>query len=268
MKQQYTELAIGADAAEQEKLIALLTDLNPTGFEEKDNELLVYFESGIDLKQMDSILEGKPYRLSTLEEKNWNEEWERNFSPVVVEEFCAIRASFHPPQQNVQHEIVITPKMSFGTGHHATTYMMVQQMQHLDFAGKTVFDFGTGTGILAILAEKLGAKDVVAIDTDPWSIENATENAQNNNCSHIHLTETSILPHRVFDIVLANINRNVLLQYAGELKSIIANDGYILLSGLLQEDEEVIVSSFSDACRLINKEEKSNWISLLFQNNQ
>ncbi len=119
-----------------------------------------------------------------IEETNWNQVWESNFDPVIVDDFVAVRAHFHEPIKNVQHEIVITPKMSFGTGHHATTYMMMQQMRELDFAGKNVFDFGTGTGVLAILAEKLGAQKVIAIDNDDWSIENADENVKRNNCTN------------------------------------------------------------------------------------
>jgi ribosomal protein L11 methyltransferase len=186
---------------------------------------------------------------------------------VVVDEFCAIRADFHEPIQNVAHEIVITPKMSFGTGHHATTYMMIQQMKDMDFAGKTVFDFGTGTGILAILAEKLGAANIMAIDVDEWSIENARENIERNGCSKISVELSSIIPQQPFDIILANINRNVILQYLQELKQSLHNNSLLLLSGLLNTDEKDIVQVCEkQQLQLIRQTEKNNWISLLFVN--
>ena len=124
---------------------------------------------------------------TTIEETNWNQVWESSFEPVVVDDFVAVRADFHEPIKGIKHEIVITPKMSFGTGHHATTYMMLEQMGKLDFKDKRVLDFGTGTGVLAILAEKMGAKKIIAIDNDEWSIENANENIKRNNCVAVEL---------------------------------------------------------------------------------
>ena len=123
------------------------------------------------------------FKETLIPEANWNQVWESNFDPVIVDDFVAIRADFHEPVKGVSLEIIITPKMSFGTGHHATTYMMIEQMRELDFTGKSVFDFGTGTGVLAILAEKLGANKVIAVDNDEWSIENAEENFEKNNCT-------------------------------------------------------------------------------------
>ena len=167
--------------------------------------------------------------------------------------------------KNVKHEIIITPKMSFGTGHHATTYMMIRQMQNIDFTNKTVFDFGTGTGILAILAKKLGASSVTAIDVDEWSIKNAEENFEKNDVTGINLYQSSLLPEEQFNIVLANINRNVLIQYASRLVNILLPKGILLVSGLLAEDEEAIVEVFNKL-KLIRHEQKQNWISLLFMN--
>src|SRR5206468_11901790 len=165
----------------------------------------------------------------------------------------------------VEHEIVITPKMSFGTGHHATTWLMMQQMREVDFKGKKVFDFGTGTGILSILAEKLGASKIEAIDVDHWSIENANENAQRNGCGKISFYLTSEIPNDSFHIILANINRNVILQYLEVLSKRFTEK--ILLSGLLTTDENMVV----DACkkhrmRLVRRTEKNNWICLLLEN--
>jgi len=184
---------------------------------------------------------------------------------VVVENFCAVRAHFHEPITNVEHEIIITPKMSFGTGHHATTYMMMQQMQHIDFKNKAVFDFGTGTGILAILAEKRGAENIAAIDMDDWSIENAKENFQRNHCSRISVSLSSILPEDKFDVILANINRNVLLNYMEGLVKKAKPGGVVLMSGLLAADEDEITNAAEkQGLQFKKKEEKNGWISLLF----
>jgi ribosomal protein L11 methyltransferase len=259
-------LDIIANEGQQEELIALLSDLPVNGFEETSDRLIAWFpEEGFDEKLAADILQGYDYQAETVNEKNWNEEWEKNFKPVVVGNFCTVRASFHPPVQNTKHEIIITPKMSFGTGHHATTWMMIDQMQNIDFNGKDVFDFGTGTGILAILAEKLGAASVTAIDVDDWSVKNALENLSENNCKRISVTESTVLPGAAFDVILANINRNVILQYMDGLRKICRPNAIILFSGLLRTDEDVVREAAASAgFKLINRLEKDNWISLVF----
>jgi ribosomal protein L11 methyltransferase len=160
-------------------LIAMLSDLQYEGFEEEENILKAFIPKSLfneeRLKEIEEEFQLK-YSVTELPDTNWNKVWESNFQPVIVENFCVVRAGFHEPIKDVEHEIIITPKMSFGTGHHATTYMMLQQMKDIDFKGKHVMDFGTGTGVLAILANKLGAASVIAIDSDSWSIENAAEN--------------------------------------------------------------------------------------------
>jgi ribosomal protein L11 methyltransferase len=204
------------------------------------------------------------FNITSIPEQNWNAVWESNFEPVVVDDFCAIRADFHQPIKNVQHEIIITPKMSFGTGHHATTYMMIEQMSNINFTKKRVFDFGTGTGILAILAQKLGAASITAIDNDEWSIENAKENFQKNDVHSITLYRSSAMPKDSFDIILANINRNVLNEYASALVSILSPKGVLLVSGILKEDERVIVAAFN-ILQPIKVQQNKNWISILFR---
>jgi ribosomal protein L11 methyltransferase len=155
--------------------------------------------------------------------------------------------------------------MSFGTGHHATTYMMIEQMKELEFKNKTIFDFGTGTGILAILAEKLGAASVSALDIDEWSIKNAKENIDMNDCYKISLSLSSVLPDQKFDILTANIKRNVILNYLPKIKSCVKQNGYLLLSGLLEIDEKDIVDKCSlHHLNLIKEISRNNWISLLF----
>lgn len=247
-------------------MIAFFDDYNATGFEQTDEKLIAYFdEEEPGQEEIEKVLEGYSFELTEVEEKNWNEEWEKNFQPVAVEDFVAVRAHFHEPISHVQHEIVITPKMSFGTGHHATTYMMMQQMGEINFENKTVFDFGTGTGILAILAEKLGAQRIIAIDVDDWSIENAKENFERNGCSRIEVSLSSQVPVEQFDIVLANINRNVILDYMPQLVKALRKNAFILFSGLLVADDyDIITAAEHKGLALLKRDERQGWLSLLF----
>ncbi len=259
------QISIEASEEQQEILISQLEDLEATGFEQTQAALIAYFpENNFNSYEVTRLLQGYAFRISTIEEQNWNRVWESNFQPVVVGDFCAIRADFHPPISSVRHEIIITPKMSFGTGHHATTFMMMEQMKGLDFSNKTVFDFGTGTGILAILAEMLGAASVLAIDVDEWSAVNAKENIEKNKCAAIEVRLSSLLPSQQFDVILANINRNVILQYLPELQTKVNENGMLLLSGLMSGDEKDILEACSKYhFDLVNKTERNNWISLL-----
>lgn len=264
----HIKIEIVTNEYQQEELIALFDEYSATGFEQRDEKLIAYFvEDGFVQDEVLKILEGYQYNISEVEEQNWNAVWERNFHPVVVDDFCAVRAHFHEAITTVKHEIIVTPKMSFGTGHHATTYMMMEQMREIDFENKTVFDFGTGTGILAILAHKLGAAKVTAIDVDEWSIENAEENFERNNCIAIDVQLSTTVPLEKFDIILANINRNVILQYLSHLKKALKHQSQLLLSGLLSEDENDIVAACqSHKLHLRKKLERAGWISLLFVN--
>jgi ribosomal protein L11 methyltransferase len=182
-----------------------------------------------------------------------------------VEAFCAIRAHFHEPIAGVDHELVITPKMSFGTGHHATTYMMLQSMQGMELRGKRVLDFGTGTGVLAILAERLGAAEVVAIDNDDWSIDNAQENVGANGCSRITVLKIDRVAELegAFDLILANINKHVIVDQLGDLVQQLAPRGVIILSGLLQDDsEDVENEAIKNSLSVSNWMTKGSWICL------
>lgn len=264
----HIQIEVIANDYQQEELIAFFDEYNATGFEQTDEKLIAYFNSeDYQMNEIEKILEGYSYHLTEVEEKNWNEEWERNFQPVIVDDFVVVRAHFHAPLSTVQHEIVITPKMSFGTGHHATTYMMMQQMREVDFQNKKVFDFGTGTGILAILAEKLGAVEVAAIDVDDWSIDNARENFERNHCNKIEASLSSQIPITDYDIILANINRNVILDYMPQLVKSLRKNSFILFSGLLIADERDITASAElNGLSFVKKGERLGWISLLFVN--
>ena len=261
-------IGIEANEEQQEILISELTELGADGFEQTENTLIAYFNPHtLNSYEVNSLLKEYNFDISTIKEQNWNEVWESNFQPVTVNEFCCIRAEFHQPVGNVKHDIIITPKMSFGTGHHATTYMMIEQMEDIDFINKKVFDFGTGTGILSILAEKLGAQKIYATDIDEWSIQNAEENSERNNCNKISVHLSPDIPEEKFDVILANINRNVILENLSLLKKIICHHGKILLSGLLISDEEDIVEACSkEGFTLVKRKDKNKWISLLMVN--
>lgn len=266
----YIQIEINDLGIEQsDLLLAELTILGFEGFEEGEKSLKAFIPAAdfdeAALKEL-AAKNSVSFSQTTIEETNWNAVWESNFEPVLVDDFVGLRADFHPPVEGVLHDIVITPKMSFGTGHHATTYMMIQQMQDIDFTGKKVFDFGTGTGVLAILAEKLGAGRVVAIDYDDWSIENAGENSSRNGCHRIELKKGDTAGMgESFDVILANINKNVILDNLEALSSQLAPGGILVFSGLLVDDEKDIVAAAAKyTLHLGKKTERNKWISLRF----
>ena len=258
-------------SAEQELIIAHLACIGFVGFEQGNNFLKACIpEREYDEALLNDIVDLQQYRfnIEIIEPKNWNEEWEKSFEPVIVDQFCAIRAFFHPPIQNIRHEIIITPKMSFGTGHHATTYQVIQLMQGVVFDNKSVLDFGTGTGVLAILAEKLGAKEIFAIDNDEWSINNAEENIRTNACSRINLSQADhIGENKQFDIILANINKHVILENLSSLAKQLAPGGVLIVSGILRNDQHDIVNSaFSKKLFVVTQSERRDWLALSLTN--
>jgi ribosomal protein L11 methyltransferase len=249
---------------EQELLIAIISnEMEVEGFEQKENSLIAFIlKKNLDETLVKSIT-SHTYIKTDIPIQNWNAVWESNFDPVVVGNFCAIRAHFHEPIKNVAHEILITPKMSFGTGHHATTFQVIEAMKSIDFNGKSVCDFGTGTGVLAILAYKLGAKDIIALDNDDWSIENTIENIANNNCSSIIVQKVEQIVGNEYDIILANINKNVLLTNMSMLKKRLASNGTLIISGILKEDLNDMEASFlQNSFTISNLSEKNNWLCI------
>lgn len=267
----YIQIEIQNISTDQaELLIAELSMIGFEGFEEGENLLIAFISEGdFDEAVIDEIAARNniSYNQTTIPETNWNAVWESNFEPVIIEDFVGIRAHFHEQLKGVKHEIVITPKMSFGTGHHATTFMMIQQMKEIDFVNKKVFDFGTGTGILTILAERLGAEKILAVDNDDWSIENTKENLERNNCVKVDLKKADdALMNENFDIILANINKNVILENFLLLTQQLKPGGVLLLSGLLGEDEKNILSAAGKFSLSLGKITKNNnWISLRFR---
>lgn len=205
------------------------------------------------------------------EERNWNIEWENNFNPIVVDELCLIRAPFHNSGEGLySYELIIQPKMSFGTGHHATTFLMIRnQISKIGHKNKKVMDAGCGTAILAVMAEKLGAEKVIAYDIDDWSIENAPENIELNSCHNIEILKGTIKElslDRDFDIILANINKNVLLEEIPAYKGHLNSAGHLLLSGFYTEDiQDIDKVAAANGFNKINEDSRDRWACLLYK---
>ncbi|MBG27015.1 MULTISPECIES: 50S ribosomal protein L11 methyltransferase [Croceibacter] len=206
------------------------------------------------------------YNTKTIEQVNWNAEWEKNFTPIVVSDNCRVRAPFHD-KGNEEYDIIIEPKMSFGTGHHATTHMMIQHILKDDFIGKKVLDMGCGTAVLAILAEMRGAEPLDAIDIDEWCYLNSIENAERNNCTKITVEQgdASLLSNRKYDIIIANINRNILLNDMKTYANCLSKDGIIYLSGFYDEDLDLIKSECTNqGLTYVNHYVKDQWVAAKF----
>lgn len=253
--------------SQREILTALLAEAGYEGFEETDDALLAFIDETTfeetELAQITATCSAR-YSLTAIEQQNWNAQWESSFEPVIIKDFAAVRAGFHAPVPGVQYEVVITPKMSFGTGHHATTFLMMQQMGTISFTGKKVFDFGTGTGVLAILADKMGAAAVDAIDNDDWSIENTKENIVANNCSNINTwkAETIDTPDQ-YDVILANINLNVLLAHMRAIAAICKPGALVLFSGILVNDESQLKAAAETNGLIFNDiRERNGWLCI------
>ena len=210
------------------------------------------------------------YDVKEIEQVNWNEEWEKNFEPIVVADQVSVRAPFHK-NPGLKYDIVIEPKMSFGTGHHETTHLMIQHLMDLDLHGKKVLDMGCGTGILAIFAEMKGAAAVDAIDIDNWCYENSLENVERNNCHHISVYEgdASLLNPAAYDVIIANINRNILLKDMPVYTNSLKENGILFLSGFYTEDiEKINASAESNGLELDKKLQRNNWVGLKYVNLQ
>jgi ribosomal protein L11 methyltransferase len=255
------------DEAKSDIIAALLSNEEVEGFEYEYPHFFAFFtEEKFDENAVREILDPYhfEYRKERLAPQNWNEIWEKSFEPILVNDFVGVRAHFHPPFQHIQYDIEITPKMSFGTGHHATTQLMLQYMCETDFEKKTVFDFGSGTGVLAIFASMKGAESVVAIDNDAWSVLNAIENCERNNCTNIRVSADEIdVISGTFDIILANINLNILIQYKGQIKHLLKPNGKLFLSGLLTSDKTNILSHYQEmGFELLSAKQQKEWIAL------
>jgi ribosomal protein L11 methyltransferase len=271
----YLEFKIKCLEEFREILIAELADIGFDSFLETEEGIDAYIsETDFDREKFDETISNyrEVAQISLTEgvmpKVNWNEEWEKNYDPIAVDDLVYVRASFHPTQSGFRYEIVINPKMSFGTGHHATTFQMLSHQGGLDHSGKRVLDVGSGTGILAIMAHLLGAGEVEAFDIDDWCVDNGNENFDLNGLkTRMGLgTIREVNPQGVFDIILANINKNVLLDEMEIYAGLLPSGGYLLLSGFYTEDiDDLVAVAEPLGLSLQQKSSKDNWAALILQ---
>ena len=270
----HTRLRVSCDPAYSEIILAELAEANFDTFLENEHGFEAYVEGeGYDKALVGAILEkygavaSLEFAFSQVQKRNWNEEWEKSYCPINVEDKCLIRASFHVADKPYPYELVITPKMSFGTGHHETTYLMVKNMLDIDHRNKRVMDAGCGTAILSIMASKLGAREVEAFDIDEWSVVNGNENTDVNDCHNIRIQKGTIRDVELngsFDIILANINRNVLLDELSIYSARLAAGGLILLSGFFTLDiPDLLQAARMHNLKEVKRDDRQTWAALI-----
>jgi ribosomal protein L11 methyltransferase len=272
----YLEFTITCKNELKEILTAELGYLPYEGFIEQEDGITVYIpEELYDAEPWQEVLDKYEIKASEIATKkipqqNWNAQWEASFQPIQIDDKIIVRAPFHEPPQPFVYDLLIQPKMSFGTGHHETTRLMMKNMLGMTFNNQTVFDFGCGTGILAVLAEKMGAKSIYAIDIDEWAFDNVGENVTLNQCKHIQYErgDLSLAAHQTFDIVLANINKNVLMASFKSLTTITKPGGHVLISGFYTHDvDDLLEEATQHGFKLITTEQENQWVSLLLSVN-
>lgn len=270
MQPKYLVVPITCQEEDIDLLVYYLTENGFEAFEEKPGLLEAYILISDYDKVKTHELVNTHFPHSTileereLENKNWNEEWEKNFDPITVNKHLRVRAIFHEPDPEVEMELVIQPKMSFGTGHHATTRLMMEEILGMSFDGLEVIDAGCGTGILGILTEKRGAKSVLAYDIEDWAFENSIENANLNSCGKVKVLQGTIgtltIENQSAEVVLANINRNILLEEMGEYARVLKNKGTLLLSGFYEEDIAVLTERANEfGLKVLTSKLKDKW---------
>ena len=256
----------------REVLVAELAELGFESFVETDEGVKAYivasdWNEGLLAELMTSQIEDQKIEWSSseIEAINWNAEWEKSFDPIIVDNKCLIRAPFHEVEGSFEYVINIEPKMSFGTGHHSTTHLMIGEMMNMDWKGKHVLDMGAGTAVLAILAEMMGAESVDAIDIDEWAYLNSIENLERNNCSRIKSYQggAELLTDQVYDTILANINRNILLRDMKEYVKVLKAGGEILFSGFYVQDIPELERVGGElGLKLLLQRERNEWCLL------
>jgi len=272
----HTRLEITCQPEFSELLIAELAEIGFDTFMETENGVEAFVEeekydkTALQLiKEKYASLSPVVFSFDKIQKQNWNEEWENNYEPINVEDQCLIRAEFHKPERQYPYEIIITPKMSFGTGHHQTTYLMVKSQLSIDHKNKRVMDAGCGTAILSVMASKLGAIEVEAFDIDEWSVINGNENIEINLCKHIHLQQGKITEVKLngkFNIILANINKNVLLDEIRIYNDFMEKEGLLLLSGFYTHDiADLLKESAKYGLKEVKRDERQTWASLLLK---
>ena len=266
---------LAAPGVDFSRLLFSLDKFDIEGIEEIDLGLNLYYRGNLmtePIKTLCSLLSlDCVHEISIEKPTNWNAIWESSFDPVRVSDFCIIYAHFHQIiPANFLYNIQITPQMSFGTGHHETTRLMMLQMRSLNWSEKKVFDFGSGTGILAILAEMMGAKEIIGVDNMTWAVENSIQNAEENKCQRIQFSQAdhAHLPGMIFDIVLVNIIRKVILDNLDTLRDQVTEGGYLLLSGFLKNDaQKMIYEVQKRQFSLVNQTNENKWVCQLYQKN-
>lgn len=273
---QYLEIKCSCEESFREILIAELAEIGFDSFLETETGFDAYLpEESFSEEAFEKII--KKYQSETpisfskskMPKVNWNEEWEKNYDPIIVEDQVYVRASFHPDRPEFPYQILINPKMSFGTGHHATTYLMILSQLEIEHRGKRVIDIGSGTGILAIMAHFLGAAEIEAFDIDEWCVENGNENFQLNGMDGIKMgfgTVRQVKPTGLYDIVLANINKNVLLDEMSVYAELLKPEGTLLLSGFYTEDiPDLLQETGKFGLQKIKESERNNWAVLVLK---
>ena len=259
-------------------LSVTIAEMGFESFVEDTDGTTAYIQSNLfDKVKLDELLQEFPieanisYTFKSIEDKNWNEEWEKNyFQPLVIEDRCIIQSTFHKAPANYEYNIFIDPKMAFGTGHHQTTELMIREILKENFEGKSVLDMGAGTAILAILASMRGADPITAIDIDKWAYDNAIENLRLNNIDNIdvEIGGADLLGGETFDVILANINRNILLNDIVTYSSVLNSGGSLYMSGFYEEDIPVITEECNKHnLRFCHKTLKDNWTAVKFIKN-
>jgi ribosomal protein L11 methyltransferase len=256
-------------------VIALLSEYPFESFAENENGTSAYIPQNLfdenqisdTLKEISQSIPIK-WEINQIAEQNWNKTWEENYPAVTIAGKCHIRAPFHPPNPEVEFDLLIEPKMSFGTAHHETTSMMIELLMETNVAGKHILDMGCGTGVLAILASKMGAEKAVAIDNDEWAYENATENTKRNNCTNItvKIGDENTIGEDKFDIFLANINRNILLQQIESYIAALNSNGKIYMSGFYEKDIPFLLQKTEPhGLRLKTTHTKNKWAAIVIE---
>jgi ribosomal protein L11 methyltransferase len=275
----YIELKIDVKPSNQEAneiIIAHLAEIGFESFTDNENELNAYIKANdytLDIESMVkniAIPEGVKFssQINRIKGENWNAKWESDFEPIIVDNRCLVKASFHKGMPKMEYEITIDPKMSFGTGHHQTTHLMVEAILNENFNNKMVLDMGCGTGVLAILAEMKGAKAVTAIDIDEWAYNNTIENVQVNGCKRIETIcgDVKQIEGKFYDIILANINLNILLSDIKRYVKSLLPSGKLILSGILKTNIEAIKQNTNEHGLIhLNTATRDEWVTMSFQ---
>jgi ribosomal protein L11 methyltransferase len=274
MKYKEINIKIAENESLREKLMAMLLGIGYDSFMETEQSIAAYIETKLfDKKQLQTVIKdfdgsASIESIRDLADQNWNAIWESNYEPVIIENKCMVRAPFHKKPEGIAYDVVIQPKMSFGTAHHGTTWLMIQLILENDFTGKRVLDMGSGTAVLAIMAAMKGAERVTAIDNDEWAYNNAIENCELNSIKNIDVIfgDASSIPSGAYDVVLANINRNILLDDIQHYNKHLKDDASVFLSGFYGNDLAAIIEEAQKfGWNFVERRTRNEWVAAVFR---